>query len=174
MDWRGEEYMGFKPTSHDWARLAAYIDGEGSINFSMGGKGKEEYSPTLMARLCVTNTDPRLIKWCVETFGMSWNKKDMASDKRGRQDKWKPAFFAICHAYRAAWVATNCLPWFILKREQAEVLIDHQNTTQVGLWKRGVARKTPQDILQYRSSLKTKMHQLNRRGPTVNAEAKEA
>ncbi len=166
MEWESPTYMGFTPTSHDWARLAAYIDGEGSINFSPRQSRVPGQSMTLMGRVDVTNTDIRLIQWCANTFGMGWRGKPHSPGKRsGKEQNWKPCYHATSTSFRAAWLMHNCLPWFILKRAQASILIEHQTTTVVGLWERGVARKTPQDILKYRLSLKHKLAELNRRGP---------
>jgi hypothetical protein len=168
MNWREAAYMGFQPTEMDWARLAAYIDGEGSIGLGVRRASKESYSETLMGKVIVTNTDQRLVQWCFETFGMNFYGKAIRPGKRaGREQNWKGCFYAQACSYKAAWVCLHCLPWFLLKREQAELVIANQKTTQVGLFKRGVAVKTPQDILEYRKSLKAKLNELNRRGPEV-------
>lgn len=178
MDWRSETYLGITPSSHDWARLAAFIDGEGSINFSVRKPSAGQYNDTLMGRIQVTNTDVRLIKWCAETFGMNMADKPHSPGRRkGNEHKWKPCMFATATSFRACWILHNCLPWFILKRDQALIILDHQSTTVVGLWERGVGKKTPQDILEYRSSLRRKLAELNKRGLRQDGEeplAKEA
>lgn len=164
-EWRGLEYLGFKPKDSDWIRLAAYIDGEGSINLTPRPTDTGS-TLTLCGKVVVTNTDPRLSKWCLETFGMkvSWRRGTI---KDPRAVNWKPCYVAQACAYKAAWILQNCLPWFLLKREQAQVVLDHQETTQVGTWARGKGVKTPQDILQYRKSLKEKLTELNKRGPEL-------
>lgn len=171
MEWRGEEYLGLRPSTTDWARLAAYIDGEGSINLSPRLTGQSK-SLTLCGKVVVTNTDFRLIKWCSETFGMSFHTRSFEW-AGGRADKWKPCYWANANGYRAAWILNQCLPWFLMKREQALVVLEHQQTTAVGYWGRGKGVQTPTDILAYRQSLKDKLTQLNRRGPN-NEIAKDA
>lgn len=165
LDWDSDEYIGLKPTETDWARLAAYIDGEGCIQLSPRQTPNMK-SLTLCGKVAVTNTDGRLALWCLETFGMKFYKKGHNwAGSRAIERNWKDCYFSQAIGYRAAWVCHNCLPWFLLKREQAETLLEHQATTRVGVWERGSGVTTPQELLDYRMSLKSKMHDLNKRGP---------
>lgn len=157
MDWGGPSYLGLTPDSHDWARLAAYIDGEGSINFSpKNGPG----GVLLSGRVQVTNTDVRLMAWVGNVFGMKIHFR-----QTGQPERWKPCYWATAENYRGAWIAKNCMPWFVMKADQAQLLLDHQQT--MGSWQRGSGIKTPGNVVEFRNSLRTKMRQLNRRGPAV-------
>ena len=163
-NWKSPEYLGLRPSELDWARLSAFIDGEGCISFSprdtdTGG------TLTLCGRVTVTNTDARLIAWLAETFGMTFYRRARKSDK------WKPVYWAQASGYRACWVVLNCSPWLMLKREQAELLLKHQET--MGSFERGSGIKTPDNVLEFRASLNTKMHKLNRRGPAADLREKE-
>jgi len=146
----------------DWARLAIFIDGEGSINL-VPRRTDTGDTMTFCGKVVVTNTDPRLAKWCLDTFGMKFYSH---GNNRNSNPRWKPCYFAQACGYKAAWILLNCLPYFILKREQAEVVLAHQETTQVGTWNRGSGVKTPTDILQFRLELKRQLTELNRRGPS--------
>lgn len=160
-DWKSDSYLGYKPHVLDWARLAAYIDGEGSINLTprrtdTGG------TLTLCGKVVVTNTDPRLAKWCLETFGMKFYSH---SNNKLRNPNWRGCYFAQACGYKAAWILRNCLPHFILKAARAEIVLEHQESTKAGTFQRGSGIRTPQNILDYRLNLKQRLSELNRRGP---------
>lgn len=167
-DWSGESYLGLTPTSHDWARLAAYLDGEGCIRLGMRGQGGKHkaagYTPCFYAYSVVTNTDPRLPAWCSATFGMRvYGKSQRWAGSLAAN--WKGCFFAQASGFRACWILQNCMPWFILKRAQAEIVLEHQKTTIADGFGRTPGSRLPQDILEYRRSLKEKISTLNKRGP---------
>src|SRR5258705_8131274 len=112
-NWKSVEYLGLRPTTIDWARLAAYIDGEGSINLSprRTNTGK---SLTLCAKVVVTNTDFRLAKWCLDTFGMKYYEHSNNTSSK-RSVNWASCVYAQACGYKASWILLNCLPWFLLK-----------------------------------------------------------
>jgi hypothetical protein len=162
LQWKSDTYLGLRPSEIDWARLAAFIDGEGSINLSprrtnTGG------TITLCAKIVIANTDFRLAHWLSQTFGMTYR----CDPARVNHDRWKPCFWATACGYRACWIARNAMPWFLLKAAQAEVLLTHQET--MGSFERGSGVKTPDNVLEFRNELRQKLHELNRRGPKVAA-----
>jgi hypothetical protein len=69
--------------------------------------------------------------------------------------------------FQAAWVLRNCLPWFLMKQEQAKVVIEHQESTTPDNFNRGSGIRTPQDILEYRQMLKNRITELNKRGAST-------
>src|SRR6266436_1261162 len=100
--WKSEEYLGLRPDSYDWARMAAYIDGEGSINLSprRTNLGK---TLTLCAKVVVTNTDFRLAKWCLDNFGMKYHVQSFAYGG-SRAENWASCFHAQACGYKACWI----------------------------------------------------------------------
>ena len=61
-----------EPTEMDYARLAAYIDGEGCITICVAhgnSHGRPWPNESLYLNVSVHNTDPRLIDWCAERWG---------------------------------------------------------------------------------------------------------
>jgi hypothetical protein len=108
-----------KPTQIDWARLAAYLDGEGTIVII---KSRLEYTQLVIR---VANTDPRLPMWCKELFG----GKVYASDTNVRRDGRSRRFYTwAIQSQKAENILRECLPHFILKREQAEIALAYRET----------------------------------------------
>jgi hypothetical protein len=127
----------------DWARLAAYIDGEGCILIAKR-QCKDWPRPYLYLDVRVTGTDPRLIEWCKDNFGGSVHtSQHHHSNPKGN---WAPCFYWVVGCRQANHILENCLPYFIIKREQAEVALAFQRT----LGKQG--KKVSQDVIdqQYR------------------------
>lgn len=171
-DWDRPDYMGLNPDSHDWARLAAYIDGEGSINLTP--KKTTNGSTSYSSRVVVTNTDFRLAKWCSDIFGIRAHHKAAWDPSGSRAINWKPCYFSQADSFRAAWVLRNCLPWFVLKREQAEVVLENQKSMRVDTWQRGSGVMLPENVLEFRADPKSRLTALNKRGSTEsNTLAKE-
>jgi hypothetical protein len=165
-DRKSDEYLGLKPNSYDWARLAAYRDGEGSINFAARKATGDSKSITLLGRVQVTNTFGPLIVWCCDTFGMRFHiQKRNSQAEIARERNWKECYFSTATSYRACWILHNCLPWFIVKAEQAKLVMDHQESIGPDVWKRGSGVQTPHNILDYRAGLRKRLQNLNHRGP---------
>ena len=144
----------------EWIRLAAFIDGEGSISIGYsvhkdpkfeGSREKYEY-----VRLDIANTDPRLMEWLVRVFGGSVRG---AGHKR-KSPAWKPAFWWTVSCTRATDILRGCLPYFIMKRDRAELAIALQATMT-----RSGRRGTPDHVIAERTEIKTTLHALNARGP---------
>lgn len=146
----------------DWARLAAYIDGEGCICIAAQvhskphqGRGRYDY-----IKITVTGTDARLAAWLLKNFGgnVQWR------DTNAKHNRWKPCFSWNVGSGRAAEVLRACQAYFIIKGRQAEVALAFQATMC-----RSGLRGTPDHVLAYRDELKVEMHALNARGPRANS-----
>lgn len=98
--------------------LAAYIDGEGCIDIHKGEPKKHlRPTPNLYLRVSVHNNDVRLIKWCIDRFGGS-----CITTKAGKS-RPRDIYAWSLGSRQAANVIKGCLPFFIIKREQAEVAL---------------------------------------------------
>jgi hypothetical protein len=140
----------------DWARLAAYIDGEGCIRIA-GVKGKQEWSRrVLYLEVTVANTFAGLSEWLKVTFGGSiWTgNKNHA--------KWKPVFMWVVGSRHAALVLERCYPYMIVKREQALVGMAFQATIRTV--RKGQPRQRDQEDLQQQYVFRDQLSQLNGRG----------
>lgn len=113
--------MNIRPTEIDKAMLAAFIDGEGSIAIHyQKAKDGGEFG-TYHLRIFVCNTDPRLIQWCKDIFGASYSSYENGGRAKKRLFRW------WCYGDKASEVLKMCLPYFILKRKEAELAIFFQD-----------------------------------------------
>jgi hypothetical protein len=99
-------------SSIEWVRLAAYIDGEGYIEIVSRDKGTQAHS----LKLSIGNTDPRLIVWLQDTFGGSTRRR-LVTKATKMLFEWR------VNGVDVVAILENCLPHFIMKRDQAEVAI---------------------------------------------------
>ena len=104
----------------DWARMAAFIDGEGCIAITRLSFGVK--NPRYQLVLQITNTDPRLLIWLGKTFeGQGSFSVRPIEGQRPRHD-WCIA------SKKAEAILQGCLPYFVMKRDQAELAIAFQKT----------------------------------------------
>lgn len=166
LDWKSKTYEGRTPSEIDWARMAAYIDGEGSvlINPRSGRKNYVTDASGFYLRITVANTDVRLPIWLKETFGGSY--KDANTPKYYEGQNWKRAYHWNTASNRAAWILFNCLPYFVMKHEQAQIGISLQESMN----KEIVGRTLPEDVVNERRELKSRLLFLKRKGAQAQVE----
>lgn len=119
----------------DWARLSAYIDSDGHISIASAGRKQKSGARRRYLRVAVTNTDPRLIRWLVSVFGGAVSRYSRTNPKHRFTMKWH----ASCRQAEA--ILQRCRPFFIAKREQAEIAIAFQQTC---VYRRG--HEVPADV----------------------------
>ncbi len=142
------------PTQADWIRLAAFIDGEGMIDIHTHRQFRKHLNrvhETHYVRIVVTNTDPRLARWCQGAFGGSIVLERHKNPKHRAALKWYTS------SNRAIGIINGCMPHFLLKREQAEVALLFQATV-VRIGRGGHSKET----LQRRVELQEEMKRLKR------------
>ena len=157
-NWKAKYFEGICPDSHDWARLAAYIDGEGSILINTQ---KSRYGTGFYLRVTVANTDIRLMVWLKENFGGSYCGAN--TDKYYEGKNWKRSYHWGTSSHRAAWILFNCLPYFVIKGEQAEIGIQLQESMRLFV-RGGRSKILPEGIRKQRSELKSRLLVLKSRG----------
>jgi hypothetical protein len=160
-EWKSPIFEGTCPKDTDWARLAAFIDGEGSILINTRST-KDRISAGFYLRITVANTDVRLPVWLKETFGGSYKDANTAAYYVGQN--WKRCYHWGTCSHRAAWILHNCLPYFIIKRDQAEIGISLQES--MAKFTRGPGKELPFDLVEERKQLKQELLTLKRRGVT--------
>ena len=129
--------------------MATFIDAEGSIIISNRGDGS--YS----IRVQVSNTDIRLMNWLKMRFGGSF------SSVRASNARCKPSYLWGTNCRKAAHLLRGCLPYFILKREQADVALAYQSLLEMG---RNQQRPLSVIDIEAREGLRAKLKLLNKRG----------
>lgn len=140
-----------EPSKIDWAQMAAYIDGEGCIGLYLYEKRRDGGKTRRNEYLFVTvvNTDPRLGEWCRDTFGGRFREVPRVDRVRH-----KPCYEWKVNSNVAAHVLTGCLPFFKIKREQAEIGLAFQRTRlkQGGQIGRGKGQpRVPAKVLSQRN-----------------------
>ena len=139
----------------DWARLAAFIDGEGCIRIDLQQPSAgNNFTARHLLEVRVYSTDPRLILWCRNTFG-GGNYKPVG---RPHKEHHKQEHVWYVGAVNAETVLNNCLPYFIIKREQAEVDLAFRSLGG----KHG--QKVTPELFEARESCREEMGRLNKRG----------
>jgi hypothetical protein len=133
------------PTEIDYARLAALIDGEGCI-----GIGKYQYrakhSPRYTVRCSIYNTDVRMVMWVRDLFGGKLRG-------RHRQKNTKPCYEWHQEGPALTAILEKCLPYFLIKRTQAEHLIELQKLQKRRGGRNPMLKVTPPDILTKKEAL---------------------
>lgn len=142
-----------KVSEIDWARLAAFIDGEGSILIARS-KRKGYTNLQYNLEVIVSGTDLRLHVWLQDTFsGKVYLVKPSTISFRSNK---------ICQSWRlyntrAATILERCLPYFIIKREQAEVGLAFMRLKSQGAQGK---RVTPEG-LQAREEFRNQLRSIN-------------
>lgn len=138
----------------DWARLAAYIDGEGCIRIA-GVKGSTPYSRrVLYVEVSIANTDLRLTDWLKKTFGGSVYVNNRRLDK----PNWAQSSAWVVGSRWAAALLEGSLPYFVIKREQAEVALAFQATIVTD--RRYGCKGRPQELLDHQHALSAQLQSL--------------
>lgn len=149
--------METNPTDIDWARLAAFIDGEGHIGIKRSpSSSRRGYG--LVLRIAISNTDVSLIYWLVKTFGLGTMQKGVL-----RTGQHKAVHTWEVYGRNAAYMLTQCLPYFVMKRDQAEAGLDFQRLVIPHPIGRG--RHVDDTILDARDLCYQRLKTMTRRGP---------
>lgn len=142
----------------DWARLAAFIDGEGSICIKAikNAYGGARHQPVIQ----ITNTDESLPLWLSDTFKVGHIQL------RKRVGKWSPSYDWFVRGRTATALLKGCLPYFVIKRDQADVIMrfDSLGYYRCGSGRAGRGERLVPELVQQRDALKMELHGLKKRG----------
>ena len=97
---------------HKYAYLAGIMDGEGTFSYTLtaNGRGEKHYYP----RMCVGNTDKRLIYWLKGEFGGNVSMVKMVKYNAN----WKDMYRWQLQGKNVVILAKRLLPYLIVKQEQ--------------------------------------------------------
>ena len=140
-------------TTAELAYLAGIIDGEGC--FCLHRRRGTLIGST---QLQIGNTDLRLLQWVSQHFGGSVKLEKRQNLHHKPVWRWTSTAEALETLTRAV------LPFLIVKREQAELLLAYRATVAVSgaEWIR--SRGTPAHIREERERIHERISRLNRRG----------
>lgn len=166
----GPVYARECPSELDWARMAAYIDGEGSILINPRRSKARPDDPAgagvFYLKVTVANTDVRLMEWIKHRFGGSWNEANTAKYYEGRNAK--TAYHWTASSGRAAWILYNCFKFFVIKQEQAEIGISLQESMHLFVRGTGGRKTLPDHLVKERRDLKRRLLILKSKGKVMS------
>jgi hypothetical protein len=140
----------------DWIRLAAFIDGEGCITISSAPERGRATCTQFNLSVTVTNTSPKLFEWLCQTFG----GKAIAANANWKKPNTRPVWRWLINELQGVEILRGCLPYFIIKREQAEVALSFRNLKEKRFEQLGTRQVTADEIGQ-RLALQKKIKSLN-------------
>jgi len=139
-------------TDTELAYLAGFIDGEGSIAI-FNHQDKRSGRPCYKMWLNVYNTDENVMGWIAFRFGGKVTKVKRRTMHNKQQYSWNRS------GRNAAEILKACLPYFKVKRQQAEIFIEVAATIR-GWGKRPVSA----DVLDLREIAAQRVRVINRGG----------
>jgi hypothetical protein len=144
----------------DFARLAAFIDGEGTIYINepprpYGRSARPQHHLQLM----VSNTDPRLMNWLKGTFdGCVYHIRNLKQPNPLAKRKvmhWQ------VNERLAFYLLEKILPYMIIKRQQAEVAMAFMKLKKT---RAEATKRLTDDEFLMRHGLKMEIQRLNKEG----------
>lgn len=140
-------------TDTELAYFAGFIDGEGSFVLHHR-KGSHVYS----CQLQVGNTDARVLEWIQTRFGGSVNLERRNNPKHKLVYRW------ISEANSLSDVITALLPYLVVKKDQAELILAYRRTLPQVVKTHRSTYDTPNHVKDERHRIHGKLAMLNRRG----------
>lgn len=140
-------------TDLEKAYTAGLVDGEGTILLTKWGSS---YLPLIN----VTNTDQRAVDWLRQRFGGKIYRSKRALPQHKTALRW-----TLTGKWAAAFIR-EILPYLVLKREQAMLLLEYYAPGAHFHWGN---RALPTEELQRRRELHDAISALNRRGVIPDA-----
>lgn len=140
----------------EWLRMATLLDTEGSIQIKKLKAavkwGCRQANHQL--QVTVTNTDPRIPLWCKTIFGGS------VSFRRPPQNYHRKIYRWSAGTSRAEEVLRGCLPFFLIKSDQAKVALAYRETVvQKKYFRAGISSS----VVKRREDLRIELQDLKRK-----------
>ena len=144
----------------DKARLAAFIDGEGTIYINLANRlrGRMQ-SPQYALSVTITGTNPIFMKWLKDTFdGSVYQVKHANGFHLGKRQimRWQ------VNGRMAAIVLRNVLQYMIIKKPQAEVALAFVSLLKPKMGGNTRQPKLTDEDIASRHALKLEIERLNK------------
>lgn len=145
-------------------RLAAYIDGEGTIGIARRKPWIEKRTGkrrrvSFSLRVSVANTDLILIEWLCQKFGGTFVKKRARNDRCKAEAEW-----VIC-GRNAFKLLREMNPFLIIKGERADVGIEFWEKCSMKTTIRNRGGWREDRMIQKQKEYYERMKMLNKKGP---------
>lgn len=142
------------------AYLAGILDGEGCFVIGCYAFSKKTGVPHFHTTIQVTSTDKILIEWLVNNFGgklSSYTEKQMANNCKRIPFRWTIFSDRVKHLCECV------MPYLVIKKEQAQVMIEMRNTFEKTRMRKGHKGTQPIDkeVLDIRYFLFHKLKSLH-------------
>lgn len=148
------------------AYLAGIVDGEGSLCIYRVNPAKyNRYkNPSYRSVLNISNTKKELFDWIEDNFGnLNKSKKHRRSifKKNSTHERW--IYEWVVQGHRLVDICTQLLPYLVLKKRQAELIIEFRKTFDL---QKGFGAHTPLDpaIMALREDIRIECSHLNAKG----------
>lgn len=160
------KYTRVEYTVAQLAYLAGIMDGEGTLFIgNYGNKDKIRGTGFFQTVMAVTTTDKCLVEWLFVNFGgwkSEYTPKQRAINCKGPVHSWK------CTGDRLTHICELILPYLVIKRDQAEILLAMRRTyfcSEYQPGKQGIQRISD-DLIQRRLELMDQLKRLHCRNHT--------
>ena len=149
------------PTELVKAYLAGFVDGEGCFTISVYNPPSDRGAAAGRwdCRLSVYNSNLDILRHFQEYFGGFIQVRDRSN---GGERNWRAAGQIVWTGKLFAVVAKAILPYLVVKKEQAELVLAVQSTRLEA--KDGRKNGVSQEVLAFRAGAKKKLHLLNAKG----------
>jgi len=128
--------------------MAGIIDGEGSLQVEIQGVCASRKTDYYSVRLIIINTDKNLMDWLVKNFGGKIHLRKL-------MPKRKQCYHWAIFSSDAEAILKACLPYMIVKKPQAKLLIEFMHSKPEGKY------YITAEIQEHRRFLYKKMKELN-------------
>ena len=145
-------YIPKEYTIAQMAYLAGILDGEGSFIIGCYAFSKKTGVPHFHTTIQVTSTDKVLIEWLVDNFGgklSTYTARQLSNNFKRIPFRW------TIHSDRVKHLCECTLPYLVIKKDQAQIMIDMRNTFEKTRMRKGQQGTQPieKEVLDIRYAL---------------------
>ena len=145
-------YIPKEYTIAQMAYLAGILDGEGSFIIGCYAFSKKTGVPHFHTTIQVTSTDKVLIEWLVDNFGgklSTYTARQLSNNFKRIPFRW------TIHSDRVKHLCECTLPYLVIKKDQAQIMIDMRNTLEKTRMRKGQQGTQPieKEVLDIRYAL---------------------
>jgi hypothetical protein len=153
-------YVKIDYTAVQLAYLAGIIDGEGAFIIGAYAKNPKTGTPHFHTTIQLSSTDECLIDWLVANFG---GKKSYYTAKQTPENSRRAVHRWTIFSDRVKHLSEVMMPYLVIKKDQAQCMIDMRNTFEKTRMQKGQQGTQPIDkeVLDLRYELFYKMKSLH-------------